>query len=189
MLLWPLNMPTHNFFDVVSVAKVDAEERVADILVEILKVKLGRDLQPEFWSIYQSRGLVKILKYTFGQDFQLEMWPIFWRWAWSRSWSWSLVKTLRLEFGRNFETGVWSKNFNLNFGRNSAAWYWSTCDITRTLGSVVPLAMFYFYFSLYQTWGKSDNCLALSVSPQLNMFKDVFGNVLLLLRGNRGNQD
>ena len=34
--------------DVVSVADVDAEERVDDNLVEILKLSFGRDLEPEF---------------------------------------------------------------------------------------------------------------------------------------------
>ena len=34
--------------DVVSVADVDAEERVDDNLVEILKLRFGRDLEPEF---------------------------------------------------------------------------------------------------------------------------------------------
>ena len=40
-------------FDVVSVADdVDTEERVDDSLVEILKLRLGRDFEPEFWSQY-----------------------------------------------------------------------------------------------------------------------------------------
>ena len=40
-------------FDVVSVADdVDTEERVDDNLVEILKLRLGRDFEPEFWSRY-----------------------------------------------------------------------------------------------------------------------------------------
>ena len=37
--------------DVVSAADdVDTEERVDDSLVEILKLSLGRDFEPEFWS-------------------------------------------------------------------------------------------------------------------------------------------
>ena len=32
--------------DVISVANVDAEERIGDSLVEILKLKLGRYLEP-----------------------------------------------------------------------------------------------------------------------------------------------
>ena len=40
-------------FDVVSVADdVDTEERVDDSLVEILKLRLGRDFETEFWSRY-----------------------------------------------------------------------------------------------------------------------------------------
>ena len=45
--------------DVVSVADVDAEERVG---VEILKLMFGRDVEIEFWSRYRSTRLVKILK-------------------------------------------------------------------------------------------------------------------------------
>ena len=37
-------------FDVVSVADVDVEERVDDSLVKILKLRFGRDFEPEFWS-------------------------------------------------------------------------------------------------------------------------------------------
>ena len=44
-----------------SVADVDAKERVDDSLVEILKPMLGKDLEPEFWSLYRSRSLAKIL--------------------------------------------------------------------------------------------------------------------------------
>ena len=39
-------------FDVVSVADVDAEERFADRLVEILKLWFGRYFESEFWSQY-----------------------------------------------------------------------------------------------------------------------------------------
>ena len=39
-----------NHFDVVSVE----EERVDDSLVEILKPKFGRDLEPEFWSRFSA---------------------------------------------------------------------------------------------------------------------------------------
>ena len=49
-------------FDVACVADVDTKESVDDGLVEILKPKLGRGLEPEFWSRYRSRNLVKILK-------------------------------------------------------------------------------------------------------------------------------
>ena len=38
--------------DVVSVVDVDAEEHVDDSLVEILKLRFGRDFEPEFWSRY-----------------------------------------------------------------------------------------------------------------------------------------
>ena len=35
--------------DVVSVAVVDAEERVDESLVKILKLRFGKNLEPEFW--------------------------------------------------------------------------------------------------------------------------------------------
>ena len=38
--------------DVVSVADVDVKERVDDSLVEIVKVKFGRDFEPEYLSRY-----------------------------------------------------------------------------------------------------------------------------------------
>ena len=38
--------------DVVSVADVDAEERVDVSLDKILKLRFGRDFQPEVWSRY-----------------------------------------------------------------------------------------------------------------------------------------
>ena len=48
--------------DFVSVADVDAEERVDDSFVEILKLRCGRDFESEF---------VIILKLEFGQDVEL----------------------------------------------------------------------------------------------------------------------
>ena len=38
--------------DVVSVADVDAKERVDDSLVEVFKLKSGRDFEPEYLSRY-----------------------------------------------------------------------------------------------------------------------------------------
>ena len=38
--------------DVVSVAEVDAKERVDDSLVEVLKLKFARDFEPEYLSRY-----------------------------------------------------------------------------------------------------------------------------------------
>ena len=38
--------------DIVSVADVDAEERVDDSLVEILELRFGRGFEPESWSWY-----------------------------------------------------------------------------------------------------------------------------------------
>ena len=41
-------------FDVISVADVDAVERVDVSLVGILKLRFGRDFEPCFWSLYWS---------------------------------------------------------------------------------------------------------------------------------------
>ena len=41
-----------NFLDVVSVADIDAEERVDDSLVEILKLRFNRDFEADFWSTF-----------------------------------------------------------------------------------------------------------------------------------------
>ena len=38
--------------DFISVADVDAEERVDDKLVTILKLRFGKDFEPCFWSRY-----------------------------------------------------------------------------------------------------------------------------------------
>ena len=40
------------FLDVFSVAEVDAEELVDNSLVEILKLRFGRNFEPYFWSQY-----------------------------------------------------------------------------------------------------------------------------------------
>ena len=44
----------------------------------------------------------------FNQDFEV----------WSKFWSWMLVKTLRLNFGRDFEAEFWSRFWS---------WFWSRC--------------------------------------------------------------
>ena len=72
-----------------------------------------------------------------------------------RFWSWTLVKTLRLRFGRQFDAEfcVWNlvEMLRLKFGLDSDAEFWSTnCyDLKHLLrlnhsiiGFVVPLAMF-----------------------------------------------
>ena len=41
--------------EVVTIADVDDEERVGNSLVEILKLKFGRDFEVNFWSIKTER--------------------------------------------------------------------------------------------------------------------------------------
>ena len=40
--------------DIVSVAAVDAEERVDDSLVEIFRLEFGSDFSPEFWLKFEA---------------------------------------------------------------------------------------------------------------------------------------
>ena len=68
-----------------DVSDVDAEERVDDSLVGILKLKLG----------FGTWILIKILKQEFGQDFEVNFW---WR-----LWAWDVVKILKVKFGPDFE--------------------------------------------------------------------------------------
>ena len=89
--------------DVVSVADVDALECVNDSLVDILRLMLSQDFEPEYLSRYWKWSFVKILEQIFvktlklnvGQDFvcrSLDILisnPIF-------------VKILMLKFFRNF---------------------------------------------------------------------------------------
>ena len=77
------------FLDVVSVADVDAEEKVVDRFLDVLKLRFCRDFEPRFWWWYWSWSLVKILKYIFGQD---------WGWVSVSYWSWSLVEILKQNF-------------------------------------------------------------------------------------------
>ena len=49
--------------DVVNAADVDAEECFDNSLVEILKLRFGRDFEPKFF--------FTILKLKFGQDFEV----------------------------------------------------------------------------------------------------------------------
>ena len=53
------------FLEVGSVPDADAEECVDDSLVAILKLKLGRVVESEFWSRNQGRGLVSIFEINF----------------------------------------------------------------------------------------------------------------------------
>ena len=87
------------------------------------RLKLRRDFEAEFWSVFCSWGLVEVIKFNlearFGQDFEV-----------------CLVEMLL--FGWDFEVDTWSR-----------FWWWNlikicvwTCDMNSTLGSVVPLAMF-----------------------------------------------
>ena len=79
-------------FDIVSVADVDAKERVDDSLVQVWKPKFGH--KAKFLFIFWAQGLFKILKLKFKQDFEGEVRSIFaadvwlklWGYVWSKSW-------------------------------------------------------------------------------------------------------
>ena len=54
--------------DVLSVVDVDAEKLVDNILVEILKLRFGRDFEPKLFSQYWSWSLVKIFVHDFESE-------------------------------------------------------------------------------------------------------------------------
>ena len=56
-------------------------------LVEILKLRFGKDFEPEFRSRFWSWRLFKILNLRFSWNFEADVWP--------RFWSWSLVEILK----------------------------------------------------------------------------------------------
>ena len=76
--------------DVVSLADVDAEERVDLSSVAILKLRFGRDLTliPQYWRYWRfwSIFLVKTLRLRFGQAFEAEVWLGFWGWVLINLW-------------------------------------------------------------------------------------------------------
>ena len=125
----------------VSVADVDAEKRVDCSLVQIWKLKFCHKAKLLFrlWA----QGLVKVLKLKLRRDFEAEFLSIFW--------CWFLVKVVKLNhskasFGQFFEVLVCSSCWclveilRLVLNRDSENEIWST------LGSVVPLAMFFKEF-------------------------------------------
>ena len=112
---------------------------------------------------FGSWGLVK--KLNFCSDFEHKVWSRFRSWSKGEIWSWSLVsffcwcfveviwilvEILKLGlaniFKFNFSRDVWdfevdtcSRFWSMKFDQDLCA----TCDMNSTLGSVVPLAMFY----------------------------------------------
>ena len=99
------------------------------------------DAEVRFWS--WSLGIILLL--MLGCGYEVQSWSRFWSYVWSRFLSLSFVKILM--FGWDFEVGAWSR-------------FWiclikicvRICDMTSrnyfgkqnsTLGSVVPLAMFW----------------------------------------------
>ena len=86
-------MPTQKFLDIVSIADIDAEERVDDSLEEIMKLKFGQ------------KSYLKISKLNFDQDFELN--------CWWRLWEWDMVILLKLKFDWDSEG-----KFGMTFGMN-----------------------------------------------------------------------
>ena len=91
MWLWPLKMPTQNFLVFVSVADVDAEECVADSLIEILMLTFGKDFEPWLWSQYWSwnwrSGFWSI--FLFLADVWLSFWGLFFQLVKNLNFLWS----------------------------------------------------------------------------------------------------
>ena len=112
-----------------KILDVDIEESVDNSSVEVLKLRFGREVEPEFWSQYWNWSLIMILKYTCCSKL--------WGWDLSRLRGWKLVKILKQKFGQHFEADFWSTFLRLRFDWNSQAellsrfWSWSSVEILR----------------------------------------------------------
>ena len=62
-------------FEVVTVADVDDEDRVANSLLQIWKLRFG--LKAKLLFRLSAQGLVRSLKLKFGRDFETEVWSVF----------------------------------------------------------------------------------------------------------------
>ena len=146
--MWPrrVKMPTQNLL------------RLLLLLMLVTRIVLAT-----ICGRFGSWGLVK--KLNFCSDFEHKVWSRFRSWSKGEIWSWSLVsffcwcfveviwilvEILKLGlaniFKFNFSRDVWdfevdtcSRFWSMKFDQDLCA----TCDMNSTLGSVVPLAMFY----------------------------------------------
>ena len=120
--------------EVVTVADADAEllfRLWAQGLVKIFRLKFRQDLKLEFGQFF-------LLMFCKGYvESKLNLGRARWSWVWSRFWSLSFME--RLIFGWDFEVDAWSRFRRWNLIKICVG----TCDINSTLGSVVPLAMFF----------------------------------------------
>ena len=73
----------------------------------------------------------------FCRGYKVVTWLRFWSYVWSTFWILSLLEMLM--FGWDSEVDVWSRFWRWNLIK---IFVW-TCDMNSTLGSVVPLAMFF----------------------------------------------
>ena len=100
-----------------------------------------------FWFRLWSQGLVKILSWNSGEILKLKFGQYFAADAWLRSRSWFLVKILKLGPVKIFSFSLveilmlklmLNRDFEIETLKILRA-----CDMNSTLGSVVPLAMFF----------------------------------------------
>ena len=141
MWLWPLMMSTQ-FMLLVLLMFMQRNGGTHWLnLVEILKLKFGRDFEPEYLLRYwrwrqqeKARQLWTILKIKFCQDFEANFS--------SRLWSCILVKILKVKFCWDLKPSL-IKILKLKFGIDLkwCVWWWGLVK-NSTLGSVVHLAMF-----------------------------------------------
>ena len=138
---------------------------------QTLSTRFGQDFEVEAQARFWSWSLVSILLLIFGWGSEDYSSSRFWGYVWSRFWSLSLVEMLI--FGWGFEVAAWS-----------GLWKWNlikiclrTCDMTyrsyfgdqnSTLGSVVPLAMFFFCFyrHLAENLSNMGKCVSLIKFPR-----------------------
>ena len=125
----------------VEVVTLDTETHVDNSLVQICKLwkdcheaKFLFRLWAQVWSRFWNWSFSEIWKLKFGQCFAADVWL--------RLWSWVLVEILKLGLVKILKLMLWS-----------IFWRWKLmkicvriCDMSLTLGSVVPLAMFYDCF-------------------------------------------
>ena len=124
----------------------------------VIKLIFGPDFEHKVWSRLWSWSSGEILKLKLSQYFAADPWLWLYEdysWSrlrsyWSRFWSLSLVKMLI--FGWGFEVAAWTED-----EWNLIKICLRACDMIKrsyfgnqssTLGSVVPLALFYIYILL-----------------------------------------
>ena len=165
MWLWPLKMPTQNLLRFLFLLMLMMRIVLATACCRygsgglVIKLNFCSDFEQKVWSLFWSwssgkiwsRSLFSILLLMFWSGNEVESWSRFWSQVWSISWILSLVEILMFADVEILKLvlGQYSLDDLIQF----CVW---SCDITKisyfgrpnsTLGSVVPLAMFWLDLS------------------------------------------